>query len=110
MKTVITVAVILGVLSGGIYYYVQQKSVDSVFMEQQSIPSLSEPVAAEHTMWKDRFVPIQGEPGRVKRESNDDYATILELTPDSITVSWDKWGIEIFKKNEKGVFVFAGEA
>lgn len=110
MKTVILFAVILGVLSGGVYYYVQQKTPTNVIEEQQNIPSLSEPITVKHPQWKDQLLPVQGEPGRVKREANSDYATILELTPDSITISWDRWGIETFKKNKEGIFVFVKES
>lgn len=104
MKTFITFAVVLGILTGGIYYYIQQKTIENQEVEQQKNLVLTNEIPVQHPSWKDKFVAIPNEPGRMKRESGEDYATILELTPDSITVSWDRWGIETFKKDSDGIY------
>ncbi len=109
MKTIITFAVILGILSGGIYYYVQQKHDVNAVIQQQETPVLTYNIPVNHPSWKDTLVPVQNEPGRVKRKSGNDYATILELTPDLITISWDRWGIETFKKNSDGTYKLSND-
>lgn len=109
MKTIITFAVILGILSGGIYYYVQQKNDVNNAVEQQDVHVLTYNIPVKHPSWSDKLVPISSEPGRVKREAGNDYATILELTPDLITVSWDRWGIETFKKGADGTYTLSND-
>ncbi len=107
MKTIITFAVILGILCGGIYYYEQIKKSDITNpVSLQNIASLQNEITINHPSWSDTLVPVQNEPGRVKRKDGGDFATIVELKPNSITISWDNWGIETFEKNENNIYVF----
>lgn len=50
-----------------------------------------------HDNWTDYLVP-QKESGRYKRQSVDDYATIIK-TNNYLTVNWDKWPTEHFMCN-----------
>lgn len=104
MKTVITFAIILGILSGGIYYYVENKGLTSIEAQEIQYPTLTENLDVQHPSWSGTLIPVPNEDGRVQRKDTNDYATVLELTPEMIKISWDNWGIEIFQKDTDGVY------
>ncbi len=113
MKTIIFYTALVAILSGGIYYYVQSSgNMDSTVtssisapVDSKNIKSLTETISITHPKWTDNLVGIKDEPGRVKRERQGDEATIVELTDNSITISWDNWGVEQFDKGANGKYV-----
>lgn len=54
-----------------------------------------------HPQWHD-IVRIFG--NRARRFERDDQAYVLSVTEEEITLKWDSWGVETFKKMEDGVF------
>lgn len=101
MKKIITFAAILGILTGGIIFYSMRVQEETV--ATKAVKSLSEEILVKAPKWTDYLVPDK-EPGRVYRKSNQDPATIVDLTEDSITVDWDNWDGETFKKGPDGVW------
>ncbi len=112
MKTIIFYVAIIGILSGGIYYYVQtnneaslgRSALTATLNEKKEIQSLTQPITIVHPEWSDNLVPVPNEPGRVKRETRDDAASIVDLTDSSITIIWDAWGVEQFNKGADGKY------
>ncbi len=115
MKTIIFYTALIGILSGGIYYYVQSNggmdmtttTISETPIETtatKDVVSLTKTIAVVHPKWSGNLVAVENEPGRVKREKQGDTATIVELTDNSITVSWDKWGVEEFVQGENGKY------
>ena len=107
MKTVILSAAILGILTGGILYYAQHKQTNrtiTIENSKKNAPALTYDIPVKHPSWKDVLVPVKNETGRVQRKGVNDYATILELKPDSITIAWDNWGTETFVKQQDGTY------
>lgn len=57
----------------------------------------------QHPTWQDELLVV-GE--AACRASNDkDTATILNHTDTRISLKWDKWGLEHFQRNNKGIYV-----
>lgn len=57
----------------------------------------------QHPTWQDELLVV-GE--AACRASNDkDTATILNHTGTRISLKWDKWGVEHFQRNNKGIYV-----
>ena len=107
MKTVILSAAILGVLTGGILYYAQYKQESQSINIEKSLknaPTLTYDIPVKHPAWQDVLIPVENEAGRVQRKNMVDYATILELKPNFITVTWDNWGTETFEKQKDGIY------
>ncbi len=101
MKKIITFAIVLGVLTGGIIFYSMRKLEDeSLAVSPKSLPA---EISVHHGSWDDILVPDK-EPSRVYRKSNQDMATVIDLSDDTIVVDWDNWGIETFKKDESNVW------
>ncbi len=57
----------------------------------------------KHPQWQDYFV-FDSET-RLHRHFGQDSATILEKTPNTIKIKWDKWGIETFIQQPDGVYI-----
>lgn len=55
-----------------------------------------------HPQWHD-LVRVLGT--RARRFERDDKADVLSVTDEEITLKWDCWGVETFKKREDGTFV-----
>lgn len=102
MKKIITFAVILGVLTGGILYYAMRKMEDQ--SKARDLKSLPTEISVNQGQWKDILVPDKEEIGRVYRKANTDYATIVSLTDDTLVLDWDNWGTETFKKDKNNVW------
>lgn len=101
MKKIILFAVVLGVLTGGIIFYAQKMQEETV--PQVVVQQLKQEIQIVHPKWKDVFVN-DVEPGRIYRKKTKEYATILELTDNSITIEWDRWGVEKFVKDKDGSY------
>lgn len=99
MKKIITFAVVLGILTGGIVFYTMRMQERAV--QENVVKSLSKEIQLVHSAWKDSLVP-DAEEGRVYRKANKDMATIVELTDSIITIDWDGWGVETFEKDAEG--------
>lgn len=54
-----------------------------------------------HPQWHD-IVRVFG--NRARRFERDDQADVLSVTEEEMTLKWDSWGVETFKKMEDGVF------
>lgn len=54
-----------------------------------------------HPQWHD-IVRVFG--NRARRFERDDEADVLSVTDEKITLKWDCWGVEAFKKMEDGTF------
>ena len=102
MKKVVLFAVILGILTGGIIFYAQKMQEETA--PQVVVHKLKEEIKIVHPRWKDVFVNDEEEAGRIYRKANKDYATILDMTDDSITIEWDRWGVEKFVKDKDGSY------
>ena len=101
MKKIIVFAVILGVLTGGIIFYTMRKAEEeSAIIAPKVLPAA---ISVEQGHWKDMLVPDK-EPGRIHRQANNDAASILDLTDDTIVIDWDNWGIETFKKDQNNIW------
>lgn len=68
---------------------------------------LESSILVKHKFWDDFFV-FDG-PNRVYRYTNKDAATIIKNTPDTLVVKWDKYGTEIFKKENDHLYTFVTE-
>lgn len=101
MKKIILFAVVLGVLTGGIIFYAQRMQEETA--PQVVIHQLKQEIQIAHPKWNDVFVN-DAEPGRIYRKKTKEYATILELTDNSITIEWDRWGVEKFVKDKDGTY------
>ncbi len=101
MKKIITFAVILGVLTGGIIFYATRKIEENSTITAPKV--LPAEIVVSQGQWKDTLVPDR-EPGRVYRKGNKDAATIVDLTDDTIVVDWDNWGVETFKKDQDNIW------
>lgn len=101
MKKVVLFAVILGILTGGIIFYAQKMQEEVV--SQKAAYQLKTEIQIAHPSWSDVLVN-DTEPGRVYRKTNVDYATIIDMTDDSITIEWDRWGVEKFVKDKDGSY------
>lgn len=60
-----------------------------------------------HPQWHD-IVRVFG--NRARRFERDDQADVLSVTDGEITLKWDCWGVETFKKTEDGVFFLSSGA
>lgn len=101
MKNVILFVAILGILTGGIVFYAQKTQENVVPLAK--VYQLKEEIKVVHSKWEDTFVN-DDEPGRIYRKENKDYATILDMTDDSVTIEWDRWGVEKFVKDTDGSY------
>lgn len=61
----------------------------------------------KHEFWSDFFI-FDGEK-RIHRYSNNDAATIVENTSDTLIVDWDRYGTEEFKKDSPNQYTFVKE-
>ncbi|MBR4927546.1 MAG: hypothetical protein IKY98_04380, partial [Alphaproteobacteria bacterium] len=80
------------------------KRLNSAY-EKMCAPEYQHKFFVEHTSWSDILVVT--EEGRLKRSSkNDDEAGSYILDGDTLTVTWDKWGVEVFTLSENGMYLF----
>ena len=95
---IILLIMLIAILVG---YTVAKKNYDPlqrlVFETSQKQEDMITPIQFQHPDWTDTMI-LEGN-NRMYRESILDYATIIEKTPDSYTIKWDKWGTETFKKD-----------
>lgn len=68
------------------------------YMIEQECPKIpKDAIMVEHPYWKDYFV-MEKNGKRFKRFSNTDTGRIIAETPKTVTVKWDKWDTEVYKK------------
>ena len=58
-----------------------------------------------HPQWYD-IVRIFG--GRACRFQRNDWADVLSLTDEEVTLKWDQWGTETFRRRDDGSFFLSG--
>ena len=99
MKKIIPFLAVLAILATGIVYYVNSTQPTKT----PTIASLSTEVQIQHPSWSGSIVPLPG--NRDQRKNHSDTGTIKDVTSDSFVIVWDKWNIEVYKKNPKtGVY------
>ena len=54
-----------------------------------------------HPAWKSRMEFVGN--NRLKSEAGD-FATILEMTDNTISINWDKYGRELYQREKNGFF------
>ncbi len=94
MKKILSFVIVLGLLSGGVFYY-----SGGTLSSSDRTSKLEKEVAVQHPSWKDTIIPL--EEGRIKRKGTGDTGNVQNVTTDSFEIVWDKWDIEVFKKNPK---------
>lgn len=104
MLFIILLIMLIAILIG---YTIAKKNYDPlqrlIFETNQKQIDMTIPVQFQHPDWTDTMI-LEGN-NRMYRESILDYATIIERTPDSYTIKWDKWGTETFKKDpQDGIY------
>ncbi len=96
MKKFLSLIIVLALLGGGIFYYTNKT------------PRLEGEVRVHHPYWKGSIIPLEKD--RAQRKGHSDTGRVQNVTSDSFEMVWDKWDIEIFKKNPKtGIYNLAGK-
>lgn len=85
---------------------VDQKSLKNLH-DQHCPTDIDDAVWVKHKFWDDFFI-FEGK-NRVYRHSNKDAATIIKNTPKMLTIKWDKYGTEEFKKENPNKYTFEKE-
>ena len=99
MKKVIPFLAVLAVLAAGITYYVNSTQPAT----KTTVSGLTSEVKVQHPAWSGVIAPLPN--ARAQRKGHSDTGAIQNVTPDSFTIVWDKWNIEVYKKNPKtGVY------
>lgn len=82
---------------------VDQETLEEIY--QNHCPSnFEQAVVFQHEWWED-FIMFEKN-NRIRRHRANDTATIMHQTPNEISVKWDKYGTETFKKTKPHTFRF----
>lgn len=95
MKKIIPFLVVLGALAVGVVYYTGGEQTTSNEVKY-TLPSQ---VQVQHPAWSGTIVNL-GQ-GRAQRKLSSDAGNLQNITADSFEIVWDKWDIEVYKKNPK---------
>lgn len=100
MKKILPFIIVLGLLAGGVFYY--SGGFESL-TEPKTRDYLTAEVKVQHPGWSGSIIPLEN--GRAQRKGHSDAGKIQNATDDSFELVWDKWDIEVYKKNPKtGVY------
>ena len=81
---------------------VNQKALEQLITERcPSSMFLENSLLTKHPYWEDFL--IRENEKRLIRFSSQDAATIINETPDTLTLKWDNYGIETFKKDKNNL-------
>ena len=94
--------VVLAALAAGIVYYTGDTQTPTS-SAKPTLTNLTTAVRVVHPAWSGEIVPLDS--NKVQRKGHSDTGRIENITNDSFAVVWDKWDIEIYKRNPKtGVY------
>ncbi len=95
MKKIIPFLIVLGALAVGVVYYTGGEQTTSNEVKH-TLPSQ---VQVRNPAWSGTIVNL-GQ-GRAQRKLSSDAGDLQNITADSFEIVWDKWDIEVYKKNTK---------
>ena len=100
MKKIISFLVVLAALAVGIVYYTGDTQTST---SNAKLTNLTTAVRVVHPAWSGEIVPLDS--NKVQRKNTSDTGRVENITNDSFTLVWDRWDIEIYKRNPKtGVY------
>lgn len=104
MKKIIPFLVVLGALAVGVVYYTGGEQTTS----NEAKYTLPSQVQVRHPAWSGTIINL-GQ-GRAQRKLSKDAGNLQNITADSFEIVWDRWDIEVYKKNPKtGVYHLVGK-
>ncbi len=95
-KFYFVVLLILVIVTGVALFWVERQN-EAKLAEVAAI----EEIVFEHPQWSSDMI-LEGDNRIYRANSPGEQATIIERTPTSFTIKWDRWGTETFEKQENG--------
>lgn len=99
MKKILPFLAILAFLASAIALYNYNSTSETaqpVSKSSVAAANLSGPVNVRHHAWSGVIVPLKGD--RAQRKGHSDAGKVQNITADSFEIVWDKWDIEVYKK------------
>ncbi|MBR6675657.1 MAG: glycosyltransferase family 2 protein [Alphaproteobacteria bacterium] len=85
---------------------VNQKTLEDIHSKHCPV-NIDNAIWVKHKFWDDFF--IFDDKKHIHRYSNNDAATVVKNTSDTLIIDWDKYGTEEFKKDSSNKYTFVKE-